>query len=416
MGLVATALAYTMWMDGVARIRVQHSSILGLLTPVAAPIYALLFLGQGITGWTIAGGALIIFAGRARRRARRRRAGAGAAAVSGRRQSGGGAAGPSAAVTAGPASTAGPVAGRRDLLGYAIVVVSYLGMAGSAPLVAWADAPEAIILCLRMAFAALALGVVFLRRPMLADWRRPGAAWRLVLMAAMSSLTLLLFFYAVRHTSVAIAMFMLFLMPVWVALAAPRLFKSPREPIVWPALGLALAGLAVILVPDLLGEGVEVSLLGMLAALFTGFGYATYTVSVKGLTKIVAPSTISMAEAAGDTLLVLPLALWQFGSTGYQLDGKAWIAAVVMGVFCTAIPYTLWIVGTKRVRVEHVTILGYIEPVAGPLYAVFLVGQLPTVWTVIGGALILGAGLLIVVFGRGEGEASIAAASEPEPL
>ena len=52
---------------------------------------------------------------------------------------------------------------------------------------------------------------------MIADWRRPGAAWRLVLMAAMSSLTLLLFFYAVRHTSVAIAMFLLFLMPVWVA-------------------------------------------------------------------------------------------------------------------------------------------------------------------------------------------------------
>ena len=205
-------------------------------------------------------------------------------------------------------------------------------MAGSAPLVAWADAPEAIILCLRMAFAALALGVVFLRRPMIADWRRPGAAWRLILMAAMSSLTLLLFFYAVRHTSVAIAMFLLFLMPVWVALAAPRLFKSPREPIVWPALGLALAGLAVILLPDLLGEGVKLSLAGLLAALFTGFGYATYTVSVKGLTKIVAPSTISMAEAAGDTLLVLPLALWQFSSTGYQLDGRPGSPPLVMGV------------------------------------------------------------------------------------
>ena len=305
---------------------------------------------------------------------------------------------------------------RRDPLGYSIVILSYLGMAGSAPLVAWADAPESIILCLRMAFAALALGAVFLRRPMLSDWRRPGAAWRLLLMAAMSSLTLLLFFYAVRTTSVAIAMFMLFLMPVWVALAAPRLFKSPREPAVWPALALALAGLAVILVPDLLGEGVKISTLGLLAALFTGFGYATYTISVKGLTKIVNSSTISMAEAACDALFVLPLALWQFHSTDYQLDGKAWIAAVVMGVFCTAIPYTLWIVGTKRVRVEHVTILGYIEPVAGPLYAVFLVGQLPGIWTWIGGAMILAAGLVIVVFGRGEGEGSAAVMTEPEPL
>jgi drug/metabolite transporter (DMT)-like permease len=305
---------------------------------------------------------------------------------------------------------------RRDPAGYAIILISYLGMAGSAPLVAWADAPEAIILMLRMGFAALALGVVFLRRPMIADWRRPGAAWRLVVMAAMSSLTLLLFFYAVRHTNVAIAMFLLFLMPVWVALAAPRVFHSPREPIVWPALALALTGLAVMLVPDLLGEGLQISLAGLLAALFTGFGYATYTVSVKGLTKIVAPSTISMAEAAGDTLLVLPLALWQFSSTGYHPDGRAWIAAIVMGVVCTAIPYTLWIEGTRRVRVEHVTILGYVEPVAGPLYAVFLVGQMPTVWTVIGGALILGAGLLVIVFGHGEGEASVAAAAEPEPL
>ena len=306
---------------------------------------------------------------------------------------------------------------RRDPLGYSIVILSYLGMAGSAPLVAWAGAPEAIILSLRMAFAALALGVVFLRRPMLGDWRRPGAAWRLLLMAAMSSLTLLLFFYAVRTTSVAIAMFMLFLMPVWVALAAPRLFKSPREPIVWPALGLALAGLAVILVPDLLGEGVKISTLGLLAALFTGFGYATYTISVKGLTKIVNSSTISMAEAALRRAVrppAGPLAVPQHRLPSWTTRPGS--RRVVMGVFCTAIPYTLWIVGTKRVRVEHVTILGYIEPVAGPLYAVFLVGQLPGIWTWIGGAMILGAGLVIVVFGRGEGELSAAAVTEPEPL
>ena len=243
---------------------------------------------------------------------------------------------------------------RRGPLGYSIVLLAYLGMAGSAPLVAWAGAPQAIILALRMAFAALALGGVFLRRPMI-------AAWRLVAMAAMSSPTLLLLLFAVLHTSVAIAMFLLFLMPVWVALVAPRVFHSPREPIVFPALALALAGLTVILLPDLLGEGLRISLVGLLAAVFTGFGYASYTLSVKGLAKRVPSSTISMAEAVGDTLFVLPLAIWQFGSTGCHLDGRAWIAAAVMGVLCTAIPYTLWIEGTRRVRVEHVTVLGYIE-------------------------------------------------------
>jgi drug/metabolite transporter (DMT)-like permease len=323
-------------------------------------------------------------------------------------------------VVSGGGQTAGPAAAiaapRRDALGYVIVLVSYLAMAGAGPLVAWSEAPEAVILVLRTSFAALVLGAIFLRGPMIADWRRPGAAWRLLVMTALSSLTLLLFFYAVRHTNVAIAMFLLFLMPVWIALLAPRLFHAPRAPIVWPALILALAGLAVILVPDVLGTGVSLSLVGLLAALLSGFGYAAYAISVKGLTKIVSSTTISTAEAAGDAVLVLPLALWQLSSSGYHLDGRAWIAAAVLGVVCTALADTLWIEGTRRVPVEQVAILGYVEPVAAPFFAVLLVGQLPTVWTAIGGALILGAGLLVVVFGGGEGEASIAAASEAEPL
>jgi len=312
-----------------------------------------------------------------------------------------------------PAGAAKP---RRDPLGYAEVLVAYLLMAGSAPLVAWINAPESVALCLRMALAALALGVVFLRRPMLTDWRRPGAAWRLIAMACVSSATLLLFFFAVRSTSVAIAMFLLFLMPLWVTLVAPRVFHTPRDPIVWPALGLALAGLAVILVPDLLGEGVKVSWIGLLAALATGFGYASYTLSVKGLTGRASSATISTAEAAGDAVIVAPLAIWQLTSTGYQITGRDWLAVAVMGVLCTAVAYTLWVEGTRRVRVEHVTVLGYVEPVAGPLYAVLLLGQLPGLWTWVGGALILAAGLLVVLFGRGEGEASTAAAAEPEPL
>ena len=49
LGVVCTALAYLMWTYGMGMIKVQHSSILGYLEPVSAPIYALLLLGQGIS-------------------------------------------------------------------------------------------------------------------------------------------------------------------------------------------------------------------------------------------------------------------------------------------------------------------------------------------------------------------------------
>ena len=60
---MCSALAYTLWMEGTRRVRVQHSAVLGFLTPVAAPIYALILLGQTITAWTVAGGTLILAAG-----------------------------------------------------------------------------------------------------------------------------------------------------------------------------------------------------------------------------------------------------------------------------------------------------------------------------------------------------------------
>ena len=50
-------------MEGVRWIRMQHSAVLGFLSPVAAPIYAWVLLGQAITVWTAAGGALVLAAG-----------------------------------------------------------------------------------------------------------------------------------------------------------------------------------------------------------------------------------------------------------------------------------------------------------------------------------------------------------------
>ena len=66
--------------------------------------------------------------------------------------------------------------------------------------------------------------------------------------------SLLAYFFAIRTTGVAVATFFLFMQPVWVALLAPRLLKTPTERVVYLSLGVALGGLGVIVVPSLLGE------------------------------------------------------------------------------------------------------------------------------------------------------------------
>ena len=159
----------------------------------------------------------------------------------------------------------------RAARAYAMVAASYLIIGLSGTLVTWATAPGSALLVLRFAIAALAVGAVFARRRRLAGVLQRDVWPRLLLMGAFDAIALLLYFVAIRETSVAIATFFLFVQPVWIALLAPRLIHSPTERVVYVAIGLALAGLAIILVPALSGDGLHASVLGLVAGLLSGF-------------------------------------------------------------------------------------------------------------------------------------------------
>lgn len=292
----------------------------------------------------------------------------------------------------------------RAARGYLLVAGSFLIMGLIGALVEWSTAPESVLLVLRFGTAGLVLGIVFARRRPLAGAADRSVWPRLLLMAAVDAVTLLLFFIAIRGTSVAVGMFLQFLAPVWVALIAPRVFRVRTEAIVYPALAIALAGLAVILTPSLLGDGVRLLPWGVAAGLLAGVGYAAFQLVVKDLTKRVSAVTIVFTEAWLDALILLPLALWQTVGAGYRLTTRDLVAGLILGVVCTALAYLLWTYGMGMIKVQHSSILGYLEPVSAPIYALLLLGQGISIWTVIGGALIVVAGLLVVLLGEHEEE------------
>jgi drug/metabolite transporter (DMT)-like permease len=305
---------------------------------------------------------------------------------------------------------------RRQTLvrGYVMVSVSYLIMGAIGALVDYTTAPESALLVLRFVTAGLVLGAVFARRRPLAGVRRPGIPGRLLAMGLVDSMTLLLFFIALRDTSVSIGMFLEFMAPVWVAVAAPRIFRGRTEPVVYLALGIALAGLATILWPTISGQTVHVSALGLLAGTIAGLGYAAFQIIVKDLTnRGVGAVTIVISEMSINSVVLLPLALWQTVGAGRHLTARDLVVGVVLGLVCTALAYTLWTEGVSRIRVQHSSILGYLEPVSAPFYALLLLGEWPGPWTLMGGALIIVAGVLVVIFGQHEEE--VVPSLEPAP-
>ena len=295
----------------------------------------------------------------------------------------------------------------RDLTGYGLVAGCFVLVGLSGALVAWADAPASVLLVLRLGIAAAALGLVFARRRAFRTFLRRELWLRFLLMGVLDGGSLLAYFYAIRETGVAVATFLLFVQPVWVALLAPRLLRAPTERLVYLALGVALAGLGVIMAPGFTGGGVTLSAAGVAAGLAAGVLYAFFQLLVKDLTRQLPSTTIVTLECTLDAVVILPLALWQWTTLGVVLTGRDWVAAVVLGLVCTAVAYSIWVEGVGRIPVQHSAILGFLTPVVAPLFAWLLLREAVTPATVVGGVLILIAGALVVWWGGPE--------VEPEP-
>jgi drug/metabolite transporter (DMT)-like permease len=286
--------------------------------------------------------------------------------------------------------------------GFALVGGAYVIFGAIGALVNYATAPESMLLVLRFGTAALVLAVLFARRRAFAEYVRPGVAKRLLLMGVLDAGALIGFFVALRQTGVAAGMFLFFTGPVFVAILAPRFTRQQTDRVVWPALALALGGLGAILVPGLSGTALRFSFFGVACGLSGAISWTFFMLVLKQLTRTVSSTGIVLAECILDCLFLAPLAVWQMIHSGYVLTSRDLLSALVLGVVCTAFAYYIFTAGVRLIRVQHASILGYLEPVTAPLYALALLGERPAGWTLVGGALILVAGVLVVLFGQPE--------------
>jgi drug/metabolite transporter (DMT)-like permease len=287
--------------------------------------------------------------------------------------------------------------------------------------VTWSSMPATLLVAVRMIFAGVVLGVVVTARR---DWKAlfadRGTTIRLLVCGVALAANLVSYFIAIRETGVAVAIFLSYLAPLYVAFVAPHLEGGRTEAAVYAALGVGVAGMALILVPGLTGEGVRLTGSGLLFALIAGLMYTVYLIGGKQLRRRdVHATTIVFAMSVLAAVILLPIGLLQSTAAEFTLRNVA--IAAFLGVVCTALTFSLVMDGMQFIKVQHAAIMGYIEPVSAPLYALVILSQMPSWWTIAGGALIIGAGVIVVRYGAAEAEpelpgfALVEPGAEPEP-
>lgn len=242
-----------------------------------------------------------------------------------------------------------------------------------------------------MAIAPLALPSRSSRRATAAG-PREAKHWLLVFaLGVTDGLNVLCFFTALQTTTVAIAVLTHYLAPLLVALFAPAVLGEPWRKRTFVALGIALAGLVLLLDP--MSSPTESS-----SRALTGAGYGTlsavfYAANVflgKGLGGRFTPMELS-AWPKISSLLVLgaALILGGNGSDALAVAPGPLLVLVVGGLLFGALPLVMFYRGLASTPASQASVLTFCEP----LVAV-LVGA--TVWGEVLGPLALGGGMLVL--------------------
>ena len=289
----------------------------------------------------------------------------------------------------------------RRLRGYAEIAAASLILGTSATLIQISTMPASLLVVTRMGLAGIVLALIFFLSGGVDEVRRSGYVRRMVLLGFVVAAEMMFYFVSIRASSVTVGVALEYMAPVFVALLAPWVLRTARQGIDLVAVAVAVAGMAFLVLPAATAGDGSVSITGVVFGLLAGLMFATAMMLISSMGSGIRGSTFALFYCAGSVILLTPLAVWQTVGSGYRLTWTDVLIVVISGLVYTALCFSLFSDGLRYVRVEHAGILGYLEPVTAPLWAFLLIGEAPPWTTYAGGALIVAAGILVIVFGKG---------------
>ena len=234
------------------------------------------------------------------------------------------------------------------------------------------DIPPPALTGVRSAFSALTLAV-FLRGNL--DMRLTPAR----VGAAVSYACLLLSnVVATKMTTSANAILLAYTAPVYVALLAPRLLGEPTRPKDWLFISAVLCGMVLFFMDKLSPTG----LWGNVVAVGTGMSYAAFTLFMRRQKD--ASPVISVVMGHILTALVgLP-----FLTSGLP-DASGWLGLAYLGIIQQGMSLILYVWAIKRLGALEAILVMTLEPILNPVWVALGYGEIPGMWSLVGGAVVI---------------------------
>lgn len=198
----------------------------------------------------------------------------------------------------------------------------------------------------------------------------------------------ILLFEAYRYTSVAVATICYYLAPVFVIIASPFILKEKITPAKGVSIVVSLTGM--LFVSGIFESKTEEwDIKGILFGIGAAVFYACYMLSTKKLKSISSYDGTVVQLLSAATVLIPYIALTQDISS-FKTDTKTVVLLLCVGILHTGIAYALYFNSLKNIKAQTSAIFSYIDPAVSILASVLFLKESLTLFSVIGGILILG--------------------------
>jgi drug/metabolite transporter (DMT)-like permease len=230
-------------------------------------------------------------------------------------------------------------------------------------------------------------------------WRTREAGVNAVIAGVAIGTAGLVFIIAMFYTTVADAVFMTGVSPFLSAILGLWILRERIPAVTWLAMCVAMLGMGIIFYGNA-GGGAFV---GTLLALYSAFCFSCYAVMLRWGQKT--DMSVALIWNAIYLLLVVGLVILlptplraTHGIADFAIGWRNFGLTFVMGAVQLTLGLILFTVGSRSVPAAQLALIALVEPTLSPLWAWLASGELPPIWTFIGGAVIVAAIVIQALF------------------
>ncbi len=205
-------------------------------------------------------------------------------------------------------------------------------------------------------------------------------SWSQFFGAVCYSMTVVLFVVSTKMTTAANAILLQYSAPIYVAIFGIWFLKERVSCFDWIIIAVALLGNLLFFFDKLTFSGFW----GNILALITGISFALLIIFMR-MQKDASPLGTVVLGNIFTVIVCLPFMLQNIPSST-----EAWIGLFFLGLFQLGLAYVLFSIAIKKVTALQGIMIPLIEPVLNPLWVAIFYAEVPGLWSIIGGCIVLG--------------------------